>query len=62
MRRRTHRKNVLRGQVGYSCFKGNLKFESSTETEVIGALQKSTIANLLVEKAIYCGIKNSSYR
>ena len=38
--------------------KGFYKGYSATEAEVIDALRKATIANLLGEKAISCGVKS----
>lgn len=46
------------GDLTIHVSKGFYKGEPANEPEVIDALQKATIANLLGEKAISCGIKS----
>ena len=51
-------KTFREGKLTIHVSKGFYKGESATEAEVIDALQKATIANLLGEKAISCGVKS----
>ena len=51
-------KTFREGELTIHVSKGFYKGESATEAEVIDALQKATIANLLGEKAISCGVKS----
>ena len=51
-------KTFSEGELTIHVSKEFYKGEYATEEEVINALQKATIANLLGEKAISCGVKS----
>jgi len=48
----------IEGELTIHVSKEFYKGEPATEAEVIDALQKATIANLLGENAISCGVKS----
>ena len=51
-------KTFSEGELTIHVSKEFYKGEYATETEVIDALQKATIANLLGERAVSCAIKS----